>query len=154
MARIGKQRIYLDKKVEFSIAADNVVTLKGDKGTDSIRVHPDLKVELNDNEIQILRSSDSSKHKALHGLYRSLLNNLAEGLSKGFKKQLEVIGVGYRAAFSNDVLELNLGFSHPNYFVPTQGIAIEVDTNTRQNTIIIIEGTNKELVGQVAAKIR
>lgn len=154
MSRIGKQPISLDKNVEFSIAADNVVTLKGDKGTDSIRVHPDLKVELNDNEIQILRSSDSSNHKALHGLYRSLINNLAEGVSKGFKKQLEVIGVGYRAAFSNGVLELNLGFSHPIYFVPPEGIAIEVDTKSRKNPIIIIEGTNKELVGQVAAKIR
>lgn len=154
MSRIGKQPISLDKNVEFSIAADNVVTLKGDKGTDSIRVHPHLKVELNDNEIQIQRSSDSSNDKALHGLYRSLINNLAEGVSKGFKKQLEVIGVGYRAAFSNGVLELSLGFSHPIYFVPPEGISIEVDTKSRKNPIIIIEGTNKELVGQVGAKIR
>src|SRR5690625_5934065 len=87
MSRIGKQPISLDKNVEFSIAADNVVTLKGDKGTDSIRVHHDLKVELNDNENQILRSSDSSNHKALHGLYRSFINNLAEVVSKGLDRK-------------------------------------------------------------------
>lgn len=154
MSRIGKQPVPLENNVEFSIAADNVVTLKGEKGSGSIRVHPDLKVELNENEILIQRSSDSSNHKALHGLYRSLINNLVEGVSKGFKKQLEVIGVGYRAVFSNGVLELNLGFSHPIYFVPPEGIDIDVDTKSRKNPIIIIEGTNKELVGQVAAKIR
>src|SRR5690625_5303268 len=90
MSRIGKQPISLDKNVEFSIAADNVVTLKGDKGTDSIRIHPDLKVELNDNEIKILRSSDSRNHKALHGLYRSLINKLAEGIVESFEKPLTI----------------------------------------------------------------
>ena len=154
MSRIGKQPVPLANNMEFSIAADNVVTLKGEIGSGSIRVHPDLKVELNENEILVLRPSDSKNHKALHGLYRSLIYNLVEGVSKGFKKQLEVIGVGYRDVLSNGVLGLSLGFSHPIYFVPPEGIDIEVDTKSRKNPIINISGTSKELVGQVAAKIR
>lgn len=154
MSRIGKQPVPLEKNVEFSLGADNVVTLKGEKGSGTIRIHPDIKVELNENEIFVKRPSDSKNHKALHGLYRSLINNLVEGVSSGFKKQLEIIGVGYRASFSNGVLELNLGYSHPIYFVPPPGIDIEVDTKTKKNNIIVISGVNKELVGQVAAKIR
>lgn len=154
MSRIGKQPVPLVKNVEFSIGADNVVTLKGDKGSGTIRIHPDIQVELNEDEILVKRPSDSKNHKALHGLYRSLINNLVEGVSSGFKKQLEIIGVGYRASFSNGVLELNLGYSHPIYFVPPPGIDVEVDTKTKKNNIIVISGVNKELVGQVAAKIR
>lgn len=154
MSRIGKQPIPLIKDVEFSVGADNVVTLKGEKGSGTVRLHPDIKVELNENEILVKRPSDSKNHKALHGLYRSLINNLVEGVSSGYKKQLEIIGVGYRASFTNGVLELNLGYSHPIYFVPPPGIDIEVDTKSKKNNILIISGVNKELVGQVAAKIR
>src|SRR5690625_3271661 len=124
MSRIGKQPISMDKNVEFSITADNVVTLKGDKGTDSIRVHPDLKVELNDNEIQISRPSDSSNHKALHGWYKSLINVLDERFSNAFKKQLVVMIVCCWPVFYNGLLELNLVFSQPIYFVPLGGLAI------------------------------
>lgn len=154
MSRIGKQPVPLADNIEFSLGADNVVTIKGEKGSGSVRIHPDIKVETKENEIIVTRPSDSKEHKSLHGLYRSLLNNMVEGVSKGYKKQLEIIGVGYRAAFSNGVLELNLGFSHPIYFVPPDGIEIEVDTKTRKNPILNISGINKELVGQVAAKIR
>lgn len=154
MSRIGKQPVPLADNVEFSIGADNVVTIKGDKGTSSLRIHPGIKIESRDNELQVSRSSETKEQKSLHGLYRSLINNMVEGVSKGYKKQLEIIGVGYRANFSNGVLELNLGFSHPIYFVPPDGIDIEVDTKSRKNNIINITGINKELVGQVAAKIR
>jgi large subunit ribosomal protein L6 len=154
MSRIGKQPIPLAKDTEFSIGADNVVTIKGQKGTNSLRIHPEITVETNENEIVVTRSSDSKEQKSLHGLYRSLISNMVQGVSEGYKKQLEIIGVGYRATFSNGVLELNLGYSHPIYLVPPDGIDIEVDTKTRKNPILIISGIDKELVGQVAAKIR
>lgn len=154
MSRIGKQPVPLLKNVDFSIGADNVVTIKGDKGSSSLRIHPDIKVETKDSEILVTRPSDSKQHKSLHGLYRSLINNMVEGVTNGYKKQLEIIGVGYRATYTNGVLELNLGYSHPIYFVPPDGIEIEIDTKTKKTAIINISGIDKELVGQVAAKIR
>jgi large subunit ribosomal protein L6 len=154
MSRIGKLPVPLTDKVEFSIGADNIVTVKGEKGTGTVRIHPDITVETSESEVIVSRPSDSKEHKSLHGLYRSLINNMVEGVSKGYKKQLEIIGVGYRATYTNGVLELNLGYSHPIYFVPPDGIEIEVDTKTRKNPILNISGVNKELVGQVAAKIR
>jgi large subunit ribosomal protein L6 len=154
MSRIGKLPVPLTDKVEFSIGADNIVTIKGEKGTGQVRIHPDITVENKDSEIIVSRPSDSKEHKSLHGLYRSLINNMVEGVISGYKKQLEIIGVGYRATYTNGVLELNLGYSHPIYFVPPDGIDIEVDTKSRKNPILSISGINKELVGQVAAKIR
>lgn len=154
MSRIGKQPVPLADGIDFSIGADNVVTIKGAKGSNSLRIHPDIKVETTENEIIVTRPSDSKEHKSLHGLYRSLISNMVEGVTKGYIKQLEIIGVGFRANFSNGVLELNLGYSHPIYFVPPDGIDIEIDTKTKKNAIIKISGINKELVGQVAAKIR
>jgi large subunit ribosomal protein L6 len=154
MSRIGKQPIPLVQGTEFSIGADNVVTIKGQKGSSSLRIHPEITVELNENEIVVKRNNDSKEQKSLHGLYRSLLSNMVQGVSEGYKKSLEIIGVGYRANYTGSVLELNLGYSHPIFFVPPEGIEIEVDTKTRKNPIINISGTDKELVGQVAAKIR
>ncbi len=154
MSRIGKQPISLDEKVEFSMDADNVVTLKGEKGSDSLRVDPRIKIEQKENEIFVTRSSEKKHDRSLHGLYRSLINNMVEGVKNGYIKKLEIIGVGYRASISGEVLELQLGFSHPIHFVPPDDIEIEVDTKTRKNPMVIVKGINKELVGQVAAKIR
>lgn len=154
MSRIGKQPIPLAKDTEFSIGADNVVTIKGQKGTNSLRIHPEITVEINENEIVVKRNNDSKEQKSLHGLYRSLISNMVQGVSEGYKKQLEIIGVGYRATFTGGVLELNLGYSHPIYLVPPDEIDIEVDTKTKKNNILVISGIDKELVGQVAAKIR
>lgn len=154
MSRIGNQPVPLSEKVEFSINADNVITVKGEKGSNSLKIHPEITVEKNDNEVVVKRKSESRDARSLHGLYRSLINNMVIGVSEGYVKQLEIIGVGYRAAINGDVLELNLGYSHPIYFVPPDGIDMEVDTKTRKNPIIKISGTNKEVVGQVAAKIR
>lgn len=154
MSRIGKRPVPITDKVELSIGADNVVTVKGEKGTGSVRIHPDIKVETKDNEVVLTRPSESKEHKSLHGLYRSLISNMIEGVTDGYKKSLEIIGVGFRATYTNGVLELNLGFSHPIYFVPPEGIEIEVDTKSRKNPVIHISGINKELVGQVAAKLR
>ncbi|MFU8813112.1 MAG: 50S ribosomal protein L6 [Balneolaceae bacterium] len=154
MSRIGKQPVPLAKNIEFNIGADNVVTVKGEKGTGTLRIHPEITIEKTDEEIIVKRPSDSKSHKSLHGLYRSLIHNMVQGVAEGYTKKLEVIGVGYRAMYQNNVLELNLGYSHPIYFVPPDGVDIEVDTKSRKNAIIVISGVNKELVGQVAAKIR
>ena len=154
MSRIGKQPISLKEDVEFSIDADNVVTVKGQKGSDSLKVHPNITIEKKDGEILVTRNSEEKQDRSLHGLYRSLIDNMITGVTEGYKKELEIIGVGYRASINNGVLELNLGFSHPIYFVAPDGIDIEVDTKRKKNPILIVSGINKELVGQVAAKIR
>ncbi len=154
MSRIGKQPISLKEGVEFSIDADNVVTIKGEKGSDSLKVDPSIAIEKKDGEILVTRKSEEKIDRSLHGLYRSLIDNMVIGVTEGYKKELEIIGVGYRASINNGVLELNLGFSHPIYFVAPDGIDIEVDTKRKKNPILIVSGINKELVGQVAAKIR
>ncbi|MDZ7771467.1 MAG: 50S ribosomal protein L6 [Balneolaceae bacterium] len=154
MSRIGKQPIELKDNVKFSIDGDNVVTIKGDKGTDTIKVHPSITVKQNDHEILVTRNSEEKLDRSLHGLTRSLIDNMVTGVTEGYKKELEIIGVGYRASLSGDVLELTLGYSHPIYFVPPEDVDIEVDTKTKKNPMLIVSGINKELVGQVAAKIR
>lgn len=154
MSRIGKQPVELKEGIEFDISADNVVTLKGDKGTDTLKVDPRISIEKEDGEIILKRSTETKEERSLHGLYRALLDNMVTGVSEGYKKELEIIGVGYRASLNNGVLELTLGFSHPIYFVAPDGIDIEVDTKSRKNPVVIVSGINKELVGQVAAKIR
>ncbi|MGF1670392.1 MAG: 50S ribosomal protein L6 [Balneolaceae bacterium] len=154
MSRIGKLPIPVSDKVDFSINGDNLITVKGDKGTDTLKLHPDISVEKKENEILVSRSSDTKENRSLHGLYRVLISNMIEGVSNGYEKQLEIIGVGYRASFDGNVLELNLGYSHPIYFVPPDAISIEIDTKSRKSPIIKISGINKEMVGQVAAKIR
>jgi len=154
MSRIGKLPIPLADKVDFSIDADNVVTIKGDKGTNSLQIHPNISVEKAENEIIVKRNSEMKQDRALHGLYRSLINNMVVGVTQGYTKKLEIIGVGFRAAINGDVLELNLGYSHPIFFVAPQGIEIDVDTKTSKTPTVIITGIDKELVGQVSAKIR
>lgn len=154
MSRIGNLPVPLTKGVEFSIDPSNKVTVKGAKGQLSLQIDPRLKVEKKENEILIGRESEDKSIKSLHGLYRSLLSNLIIGVTDGFKKELEIIGVGYRAMLNNNILEMSLGYSHPFFFVPPDGISLEVDTKTSKNAKIIISGVDKELVGQVAAKIR
>jgi len=154
MSRIGKLPIPLSNQIELTIGADNMVTVKGQKGTSSLQLHPNIKLEQNDTELVVKRASDLKTDRALHGLYRSLIQNMVIGVTDGYTKKLEIIGVGFRAAISNGVLELNLGYSHPIFFVPPEGINLEVDTKSSKNPIVIISGIDKELVGQVAAKIR
>ena len=154
MSRIGKLPVPLTDKVELTISADNVITVKGEKGSNSLQIHPNISVEKNENEVVVTRNSEVKSDRALHGLYRALINNMVVGVTEGYTKKLEIIGVGFRAAMNGDVLELNLGYSHPIFFVPPQGITIEVDTKSSKNPILVISGVDKELVGQVSAKIR
>ncbi|MGN8224985.1 MULTISPECIES: 50S ribosomal protein L6 [unclassified Gracilimonas] len=154
MSRIGNLPVPISDKVEFSISADNIATFKGEKGTNTLRIHPEITIEKNENELLIKRATDQKEHRALHGLFRSLVNNAVVGVSEGYTKKLEIIGVGFRAAMNGDVLELNLGYSHPIFFVPPEGIDMEVDTKSGKNPILVISGVDKELVGQISAKIR
>lgn len=111
MSRIGKLPVPLADKVEFSIDADNIVTVKGAKGTSTLQIHPNITVEKAENEILVKRNTELKQDRALHGLYRSLINNMVIGVTDGYTKKLEVIGVGFRAALNGEVLELNLGYS-------------------------------------------
>lgn len=154
MSRVGKSPIPVSQKVTVNIASNNLVTVKGPKGEQSLQVDPDISLKLADGELVLTRPTEQKRHKAMHGLYRSLLNNMVTGVLDGFKKELEVIGVGFRANMQGNVLELALGFSHPIYFVPPDGIDISVDTKRGKNTFILVEGIDIQMVGQVAAKIR
>lgn len=154
MSRIGKQPVPLKPNVTVNVTPGNLVTVKGAKGELSLQVDPNISIEITKDEILVTRPSDDKRFRALHGLYRTLINNLVVGVSDGFTKELEIIGVGYRASLSGKILELALGYSHPFFFVPPRDINIEIDTKTTKNTRIIISGADKQLVGQVAAKIR
>lgn len=154
MSRIGKQPVPIAKGVTVNVSKGNMVTVKGTKGELSLQVDPNLTLDVSDSEIIVNRPSDDKRFRAMHGLYRSLINNLVVGVSEGFKKELEIIGVGYRASINGNILELALGYSHPFFFLPPEGISIEVDTKSSKNPRIIITGADKQLVGQVAAKIR
>lgn len=154
MSRIGNQPIDLGDDVSVDVAANNLVTVKGPKGELAVQIDPTLTVEAKDGQVFVSRSTEMKHHKSLHGLSRSLIDSAVLGVTEGYKKELEVIGVGYRASVNNGVLELALGFSHPIYFVPPKGISIDVDTKRGKNPIIVVEGTDKQMVGQVAAKIR
>lgn len=158
MSRIGKLPIPIADGVAVDVSDKNHVTVKGPKGQLGLQVDPDLTVEKQDGKVVVMRPTDQKRHRALHGLTRSLIANMVQGVSEGYVKELEVIGVGYRAEATKvsglDVLELALGFSHPIYFVPPEGVTIEATTIRGQNPRVRISGVDKQLVGQVAAKIR
>lgn len=154
MSRIGKQPIHLPDGVRFDVAPNNMVTVTGPKGTLTLQVDPDIIVAVQDKTVQVQRPTDQKRHRALHGLYRALLQNMVIGVTQGYRKELEIIGIGFRAAVSGNMLELVLGYSHPIYFVPPEGVKISVRTERGENPKVIIEGIDKQLVGQVAAKIR
>jgi len=154
MSRVGKLPIPIGGNVNVDIGKNNLVTVKGPKGQLSLQVDPDIALKVDGGELLVTRPTDQKRHRAMHGLYRALLSNMVTGVSDGFRRELEVIGVGFRAAEQNGILELALGFSHPIYFVPPEGVKLTVDTKRGKNTIILVEGIDRQLVGQVAAKIR
>ncbi len=155
MSRIGKIPVPLPKGVDVQTAADNTVTVKGPKGTLTRRIHPDMLVKIEDSTLTVNRPTDDKTHRALHGLTRSLVNNMVVGVSAGYKKVLEIEGVGFRATKEGKRLVLALGFSHSVPVEPLDGIDFEVgqDAGTRR-PIVTISGIDKETVGQQAAVIR
>ncbi len=150
MSRIGKAPIFLDDKVQVAVSAKNEVSVKGAKHTLSILMKPEVTAKVEGKTVVLTRNSESKEARALHGLYRALLQNAVSGVSKGFTKSLELQGVGYRASVAGKKLELSLGFSHPISFDIPEGIEIKVE----KQTVIQVTGPSRELVGQVAAKIR
>ncbi len=154
MSRIGKKPITLPSNVTLAIDGQNVVTVKGPKGTLTQSIDPDISVAVEDGHIQVSRPTEQKRHKALHGLYRSLVNNMVTGVSEGFKLDLEIIGVGYKASVANNVLELQLGYSHNVYVAVPSEIKVTAVTEKGQNPKVYLEGSDKQLLGDVAAKIR
>jgi large subunit ribosomal protein L6 len=149
MSRIGKQPIPIPSGVEVAIDGPRV-SVKGPRGTLEQAFHPDMQLTMEDGTLTVRRPSDEREHRALHGLTRSLLANMVQGVTAGFEKRLEIIGVGYRAALRGSDLELAVGFSHPVTIRPPAGIEFEVPAPTR----ITVRGIDKQLVGETAANIR
>ena len=149
MSRIGNKVITIPAGVEVSIN-DNFATVKGPKGELKQQFDKDMTFNIEGNEITVVRPSDSKRHRTVHGTTRALLANMIEGVSAGFKKELELIGVGYRAQMQGKKLVLSVGYSHPVEFEEIEGIKLGVEGNTK----VSIEGINKEVVGQYAAKVR
>src|SRR5215210_1947937 len=154
MSRIGKQPVALASGVTLTVGADNTITVKGPKGTLTQAIDRDIKVEVKDNEILVTRPTDQIRHRALHGLYRSLVSNMVKGVTEGFRKELELVGVGFKATNQGNTLDLALGFSHNIIFDVPKELKVATVTEKGQNPKISIEGTDKQLLGQVAAKIR
>lgn len=153
MSRIGKAPIEIPAGVTVKID-NNIVTVKGPKGELKQAVNPDLEVKVEDNHIVVTRPSDDREHRAQHGLYRALLHNMVVGVSTGYRKEMELVGVGYRAAATGQVLELSLGFSHAIYIKLPAEVKVEAKTERNKNPLIILESDDKQLLGQVCAKIR
>ncbi|WP_151737833.1 50S ribosomal protein L6 [Paenibacillus tengchongensis] len=149
MSRIGRKPIAVPSGVDVTV--DNtVITVKGPKGTLTRELHKDMKITVENNEINVVRPSDNKLHRSLHGTTRSVVNNMVSGVTEGFSKSLELVGVGYRASKSGDKIVLNVGYSHPVEITPEAGIEFEVPSNTK----IIVKGIDKERVGAYAAQIR
>jgi large subunit ribosomal protein L6 len=150
MSRIGRAPVYFDKNVNVTVGNDNTVTVKGGKNTLAVRLRATVTAKVEDGKIVLSRANDLPETRAYHGLSRALLQNAVTGVSKGWTKELELNGVGYRANVAGKKLELTLGYSHPVHFDIPEGIEIKVDKQTK----IIVTGANRDNVGKVAAKIR
>lgn len=154
MSRIGKKPIKIADKVNITISPANVVTVKGPKGELSETIDRDLKVEMKDGEVIVSRPTEQIRHRAMHGLSRTLIANMIEGVTNGFTKELELVGVGYRAATTGQTLDISLGFSHNIIFDLPKEITATAKMEKGKPPLITLESIDKQLVGQVAAKIR
>ena len=154
MSRIGKLPIPMPANVTMTVGEDNVITLKGPKGELKQQVSSNMKVEADNGVLTIERPNDEKENRALHGLYRSLLNNMVIGVSEGFRKEMELVGVGYRVSNNGQVLELSLGYTHTIFLELPPEIKVETKMERNKNPLIILESFDKQLLGQVCAKIR
>jgi len=154
MSRIGKLPVNLPSGVTISVDDSNVVSVKGPLGTLSQKVDSDIRVEVENNEIILSRPNEEKRLKSLHGLYRALIANMVVGVSKGYRKDLELVGVGYRAEANGQQLEMSLGYSHDIIMELPQEIKVETKTEKRSNPVITLTSIDKQLIGHVAAKIR
>ena len=154
MSRIGKKIIPVPSGVTITVGSDNVVTVKGPKGELRQAIERDIKVEVKDGQATVARPTDQIRHRAMHGLYRALVANLVKGVTDGYSKKLELIGVGFKAANQGNVLDLALGYSHNIIFEVPKELKVATEQLKGQNPIITLEGIDKQLLGQVAAKLR
>jgi large subunit ribosomal protein L6 len=154
MSRIGKQPVTIPQGVTISVGNDNVVTVKGPKGELKQPVDRDIKMEVKDGQLVLDRPTDQIRHRAMHGLYRALIANLVKGVTEGYKKNLELVGVGYKASNQGNLLDLSLGYSHNIIFEIPKELKVATAQEKGQNPTISLEGIDKQLIGQVAAKIR
>lgn len=154
MSRIGKAPITIPANVTIEVDKSNLVTVKGPQGQLTQQIDPDLKVVIEDNELTLERPTEQKRHKSMHGLYRSLIANCVQGVAEGFKKELELVGVGYRTNNTGNLLELSVGYSHPIYFYVPDEIKVETVTEKGKAPLISLSCYDKQLLGQVAAKIR
>lgn len=153
MSRIGKLPINIPAGVTVTVNGTEV-KVKGPKGELMQNVNPDIKVEIDGNTLKVSRPSNDKEHRALHGLYRALIHNMVVGVSEGYKKELELVGVGYRAASNGQVLDLSLGYSHNIYLKLPKEVKVETKSERNKNPLILLESCDKQLIGQVCAKIR
>jgi len=149
VSRVGKAPIQIPSGVTINLAG-NLVTAKGPKGELSVKLHPDIKISMEDSTVKVERANNSKLQRSLHGLSRTLIANIVEGVNKGYEKRLEIVGVGYRAETRGKSLLLSLGYSHQIAFRPPEGVMV----NNEGNTVIVVRGIDKALVGQIVAKIR
>ena len=154
MSRIGKKPVTIPKGVTITLGKDNVINVKGPKGELKQTVDRDIKVEVKEGQVEFIRPTDQIRHRALHGLYRSLVSNMVKGVTEGYKKDLELIGVGFKASNQGNILDLSLGYSHNIVFEIPKELKVATLTEKGQNPKIMLEGIDKQLIGQVAAKLR
>lgn len=154
MSRIGKKPISVPSGVTISVGADNVVSVKGPKGELKQPIDRDIKIEVKDGVVDVLRPTEQIRHRAMHGLYRSLVSNMVKGVTDGYTKQLELVGVGYKASNQGNLLDLALGYSHNIVFEIPKELKVSTSQEKGQNPMITLESTDKQLLGQVCAKIR
>lgn|SRR5574344_247139 len=153
MSRIGNLPISIPSGVTVSVK-DNTVTVKGPKGEMSQKVDPKINVEVKDDSVVLSRKGDDKEEKSLHGLYRSLVNNMVVGVSTGYRKEMELVGVGYRVSNQGQVIEFSLGYSHTIYFQLPKEVKVETKSERNQNPLLNLESCDKQLIGQICAKIR
>lgn len=154
MSRIGKQPVVMPAGVTITVSGDNVVTVKGPKGELKESIDRDITVEVKDGQVLFTRPTDQIRHRAMHGLYRALIANLVKGVTEGYKRDLELVGVGFKAANTGNLLDLSLGYSHNIIFEIPKELKVATLTEKGQNPKIMLEGIDKQLIGQVAAKLR
>lgn len=154
MSRVGNKPIELPENVTLEVSSTNLVTVKGPKGELSQQVDVDLEITIEGNSVSVKRPTDQKRHKAMHGLYRTLVNNMVVGVSEGYEKELELVGVGYKASSQGNILELSLGYSHNIYLGVPEELSLKTETLKGKNPTVFLEGIDKQLIGQVAAKIK
>jgi len=154
MSRIGRKPVEIPSGVTVSVSKDNVVSVKGPKGELKETIDRDIKVEVKDNIVELGRPTDQIRHRAMHGLYRSLISNMVKGVTEGYKKELELVGVGYKAANQGNILDLALGYSHNILFEIPKELKVTTAQENGKNPTVTLESIDKQLLGQVCAKIR